>query len=199
MDKSSDVSVGNCDHLPQGNLQKSSLNLNLQGRIKSPAIAFIALLDQFKILCTQKIFSACQQRVCKFVPCFAKGVSTLLICSLTPSTYAKTIVSLGSFFFPSLFPSFRFFRFYGIAKQIEIRKEGKSEEKKKKEPKDTIVLSYVEGVSEQIKRVLTPLDIRVVNRAKKWTWSLSHGIKDSIPVEKTKWGHLRNFLQGLWW
>ena len=116
--------------------------------------------------------------------CFAKGVSTLLICSLTPSTYGKTIASLGSFFFfSSLFPSFRFFRYYGIAKQIEIRKEGKSEEKKK-EPKDTIVLPYVEGVSEQIKRVLTPLDIWVVNRTEKWTWSLSHGIKDSIPVEK---------------
>ena len=63
------------------------------------------------------------------------------------------------------------------------RKDGKSE-KKKKEPKDTIVLPYVKGVSEQIKRVLTPLDIRVVNRAEKWTCSLSHGIKDSIPVEK---------------
>ena len=32
--------------------------------------------------------------------------------------------------------------------------------------------------------MLAPLDIRVVNRAEKWTWSLSHGIKDSIPVEK---------------
>ena len=40
INKSSDVSVGNCDHLPQGNLQKSSFNL--QGRIKSPVIAFIA-------------------------------------------------------------------------------------------------------------------------------------------------------------
>ena len=34
------------------------------------------------------------------------------------------------------------------------------------------------------KELLTPLDIRVDNRAEKWTWSLSHGIKDSIPVEK---------------
>ena len=47
-----------------------------------------------------------------------------------------------------------------------------------------MVLPYVKGVSEQIKRVLTPLDIRVVKDAEKWTWSLSHGIKDLIPVEK---------------
>ena len=39
--KSSDVSVGNCDHFLQGNLQKSSLNL--QGRMKSRAITFIAI------------------------------------------------------------------------------------------------------------------------------------------------------------
>ena len=41
----------------------------------------------------------------------SKWVSTLFICSLTPLTYGKTVVSLGSsFFFFSLFPSFRFFR-----------------------------------------------------------------------------------------
>ena len=45
------------------------------------------------------------------------------------------------------------------------RKEGKSEEKKKKELKDTIVLPHIKGLSEQIKRVSTPLDNRLVNRA----------------------------------
>ena len=32
--------------------------------------------------------------------------------------------------------------------------------------------------------MLTPLNITVVNRAGKWIWSLSHEIKDSIPVKK---------------
>ena len=74
---------------------------------------------------------------------------------------------------------------YGIAKQIERNeRRERARKRKKKEPKDTIVLPCIKGGSEQIKGVLILLDIRVVNRADKWTWSLSHGIKDSIPVEK---------------
>ena len=75
------------------------------------------------------------------------------------------------------------FRAPGIAKQIERKERGKSEEEKKKKVPRHYCLPYIKGVIEQIKRVLAPLDLRTVNRTEKWHWSLSRRIKDSIPVE----------------
>ena len=56
--------------------------------------------------------------------------------------------------------------------EAKKRKERKSEEKKTEKPncKDTIVLPHVTGSSEQIQRVPTPLDIRIVNNAEKLIW-----------------------------
>lgn len=48
----------------------------------------------------------------------------------------------------------------------------------------TVVLPYVRGLSEQIKRVIAPLGIRVVSKAEKWQWRLCSGIKDPVPREK---------------
>ena len=61
------------------------------------------------------------------------------------------------------------------------RQEGSIVEKKK--DNGTIVLPYLKGVTEQIKRVIDPLGFRVVSRADKWQWRICKGIKDSIPIE----------------
>ena len=42
----------------------------------------------------------------------------------------------------------------------------------------TVVMPFVDGVSQPIQRVLKPLDVRVVGKPAPWKWSLQHAIKD---------------------
>ena len=48
----------------------------------------------------------------------------------------------------------------------------------------TASIPYVRGVSEAIRRILTPLHIRTVSRALSVKWTLMKGVKDNIPPEK---------------
>ena len=70
INKPSSVSVGNCDHLPPGKPSKfssQSPRSNQESRI-----VFIALLDQFKILCTQKFSPLANSRKLEPLPKFLR-------------------------------------------------------------------------------------------------------------------------------
>ena len=51
-------------------------------------------------------------------------------------------------------------------------------------PVITASIPCVPGLSEAIKRVLAPLDIRTVMRPQKIKWSLMRRVKDRVPTEK---------------
>ena len=56
------------------------------------------------------------------------------------------------------------------------------EEKKERQP--VVVLPYVEGVSQQIAKVLSQVEIRSALKAQPWQWKLCRGIKDVIPKDR---------------
>lgn len=47
-----------------------------------------------------------------------------------------------------------------------------------------VVLPYVHGMSEQIWRVLKPLEICDVSKAEPWQWYVCNGMKNKVPEEK---------------
>ena len=49
-----------------------------------------------------------------------------------------------------------------------------------------MVILYVQGLSNQIKNVLSDVDIHAVVKAQPWKWSVCGGIKDQIPMEEKK-------------
>jgi len=67
-------------------------------------------------------------------------------------------------------------------RRLETKNEC-SQEKEKEEIKSVVVIPYVENVSEQVKRLLAPLGIKVVCKADKWQWRICSGLKDVIPME----------------
>ena len=58
------------------------------------------------------------------------------------------------------------------------------EENKERQP--VVVLPYVEGVCQQITKVLSKVEIRSALKAQPWQWKLCSGIKDVIPKENRK-------------
>ena len=58
--------------------------------------------------------------------------------------------------------------------------------KENKVRQPVVVLPYVEGVSQQIAKVLSQVEIRYALKAQPWQWKLSRGIKDVIPKEDRK-------------
>lgn len=47
-----------------------------------------------------------------------------------------------------------------------------------------VALLLAEGLSEQMRRIVSPLGVRVVNKARKWQWMLCKGIKDNIEQQR---------------
>ena len=71
--------------------------------------------------------------------------------------------------------------------RINRKKERENEtEERKNEPRSVVVLPYVDGVSQQIAKVLQQVDIRTAMKAQSWQWRLCRGIKDAIPQEDRK-------------
>ena len=70
-----------------------------------------------------------------------------------------------------------------VKRAVKRRREGEPIAEK---PKATVVIPYVNQISEKIKRILSDVGIRAVSKAKNWQWELCKGIKDAIPIEKTK-------------
>ena len=72
-----------------------------------------------------------------------------------------------------------------IARRLELAKSGtwKAQTPSLTSDRDrkkltTVVMPFVDGVSQPIQRVLKPLDVRVVGKPAPWKWSLQHAIKD---------------------
>ena len=47
-----------------------------------------------------------------------------------------------------------------------------------------VVLPYVEGVSQQIAKMLSKVEMRSALKAQPWQWKLCRGIKDVIPKDR---------------
>ena len=54
------------------------------------------------------------------------------------------------------------------------------------EKKPVVVIPYVQGVSDGIKRVLGGAGVRAVTKAQPWKWGVCSGIKDRIPMDDMK-------------
>ena len=71
-----------------------------------------------------------------------------------------------------------------IKKKTREKNNKKHEARSDQEGGVTCTVPYVKGVSEAIGRVVAPLNIRTVSRAKKVKWTLTKGVKD--PIEETR-------------
>ena len=73
-----------------------------------------------------------------------------------------------------------------VAKDLEksAQRENKPPVKGQEEQYAAVcAVPYVQGLSEAVRRILAPLQIRTVFRAQQWKWQLMNGAKDSVAPE----------------
>ena len=58
--------------------------------------------------------------------------------------------------------------------------DGQAQDDPKSVYSTTIVVPFLDGITQAIQRVLRPLEIRVVGRPQRWDWSLQRNLKDSV-------------------